>query len=314
MLGRNGLMLAVAVVLGIFAVVIANSYLTGVQDRTAQQAQRQQLVTIAVASRPLEFGTKLAPENVRLQPWPATSVPEGAYRTIDEALRGGRVALRPIVIGEPILASKVSGPDGRAVLSANLPEGQRAVTVPINNVAGVAGFARPGDVVDVLLTRAIPGVGADANDVMTTVVLEKVPVLAIDQSADEKDTAAKVGATATLQADMMGAQKLVLAQRMGSLSLVLRNVQNQMQENFAIVTGRNLPGGNLRVARGPAMAAPAYAPRGLAVPALPQFGPQFGQAGAGVPGPVRLNGPTMTIVRGTTPTSYEVTRQQWGRQ
>lgn len=307
MLGRNWLMMAVAVTLGLIAVVIANSYFSGVQERTTRQAAQQQLVTIAVASRPLEFGTKLAAENVRLQAWPASSIPEGAFRSVEEATRGGRVALRPIVVGEPVLASKVSGTDGRAVMSANLGENQRAVTIPINNVAGVAGFARPGDVVDVLLTRAIPGVGADGNDVMTTVVLERVPVLAIDQSASDNDTAPKVGATATLQSDIIGAQKLVLAQKLGTLSLALRNVKNQAIEGLAVVTGRDLAGGNIRVNRRMAGAMPAsFAPGSITVPPLPRFAP-----GGALPASRPL-GPTMTVVRGTTPTSYEINHQAGG--
>src|SRR3546814_12651006 len=92
-------------------------------------------------------------------------------------MRGGRVALRPIAIGEPILADKVSGEGGRATLASILPEELRAVTIPVNQVTGVGGFVRAGDVVDVLLTRQIPGDGAGREDKMTTVVLENIYVL-----------------------------------------------------------------------------------------------------------------------------------------
>ena len=235
-----------------------------------------------------------------MQNWPADSVPEGAFRTIDDAIKGGRVALRPIVVGEPILASKVSGTDGRAVLSANLPEGQRAIAIPVSAVNGVAGFVRPGDVVDVLLTRQIPGEGATGDDLMVNVVLERVQVLAIDQSANEADTAPKVGATATVQVDMYGAQKLILAQRIGSLSLALRNVQNQMSDRFAVVTARDLGGGGLYrgARRTPTV---AMGPTTFAAPA--------GAGGAMVP--PRPTGPSMTVFRGTGATEYEV-RKGWG--
>ena len=299
MQGRNLIMLGIAVVLGLLAVVIANAYFSGVEQRQVATAQQQNLARIVVATRPLEFGGKLALENVRMQNWPADSVPEGAFRTIEEATKGGRVVLRPIVVGEPILASKVSGTDGRAVLSANLPEGQRAIAIPVSAVNGVAGFVRPGDVVDVLLTRQIPGEGATGDDLMVNVVLEKVQVLAIDQSANEADTAPKVGATATVQVDMYGAQKLILAQRIGSLSLALRNVQSQMQDNFAVVTARDLGGGGLYrgARRTPTM---AMGPTTFAAPGA-----------AGVMVPSRPTGPSMTVFRGTGATEYEV-RKGWG--
>src|SRR3546814_6913619 len=101
----------------------------------------------------------------------------------------------------PILAGKVSGEGGRATLASILPEELRAVSIPVNQVTGVAGFVRAGDVVDVMLTRQIPGEGAQRDDKMTTVVLENVYVLAIDQIANENETEPTVGQTATRSAE-----------------------------------------------------------------------------------------------------------------
>src|SRR3546814_5491485 len=88
----------------------------------------------------------------------------------------------------PILAGKVSGEGGRATLASIIPEELRAVSIPVNQVSGVAGFVRAGDVVDVMLTRQIPGDGSTQQDKMTTVVLENVYVLAIDQVRSEEHT------------------------------------------------------------------------------------------------------------------------------
>jgi pilus assembly protein CpaB len=187
------------------------------------------------------------------------------------------------------------------VLSANLPAGMVAFSIPISEVAGVGGFARPGDIVDVLLTRQIPGDGANANDKMTDVVLQAVPVLATDQTASEKDTAAKVAKSATLQVDLLGAQKLALSTQLGSLSLALRNVTDQMQGSRRTVTPRDVSTSRLyipaRVAGGaPAPQAQAMLP---AVPALP---------GGPAALPPRPMGPSMTIVRGTKTAQEELIR------
>lgn len=297
MRSRNLLIVGLAVFLGLIAVYLANSYFSGVEQRQAREAEANQLAQIVVATQEFQFGTALASTNLRLANWPANSVPQGAFVSIEEATRGGRVALRPIAIGEPILASKVSGEGGRATLASILPEDLRAVAVPVSAVTGVGGFVRAGDVVDVLLTRQIPGDGSSATDKMTTVVLENVLVLAIDQIADENQTEPAVGQTATLQTDVVGAQKLALAREVGSLSLILRNVENQDMGGTRTVTSSDLGGAGYYIAA--RTSAPAAAP--AAVAAAPR-----GTGGGAAPR--RPSGPTMAVVRGVEATTYEVKR------
>lgn len=292
---RNLIILAVAVLLGLLAVYLANTYFSGVEKRQERVAQEQKLVRIAVASQPLEFATPLTPDNIKFVNWPENSVPQGSFRTMDAVLRDGRVALRPITVGEPILADRVSGTDGRAALSYNLPEGKRAVAIPVSAVAGVSGFVLPGDVVDVLLTRQIAGEGATQSDKMIDVILENVKVLAIDQMANEKTKDPMVGKTAVVEVDMLGAQKLTLARELGSLTLALRNIEHSLPEWNRTITSRDIGRRLVIPARRevPAMAVQAVRPI--------------------VPGtmaivPARPSGPSMLVVRGTQGTSYEVSR------
>lgn len=296
--GRNLAILAIAIILGIIAVLMANAYFSGVEQRQEQVAQEQQLVRIVVATQPLEFGTPLTPDNLRLQNWPAASVPQGAFMEIEAATRDNRVALRPIVVGEPVLADKVSGLDGRAVLSALLPEDMRAISIPVAAVTGVSGFVRPGDIVDIILSRQIPGPGSGPGDVMADVIMESVPVLAIDQIASTDATEPALGTTAVVQVDQFDAQKLVLAQRVGTLSLALRNVENQMPGPGVTVTARDLGDPGLYIASqqggGPAQA--DYMPAPSGAPAT---------AGSA---PARPTGPVMSIYRGTEGTDYAVGR------
>ena len=292
---RNLIILGVAVLLGLFAVFMANAYFSGVEQRQAQVAAEQKLARIVVATQPMAFGTTLTADNIRMQNWPAASVPTGAFRSIAAALKDNRVALRPIVPGEPILADKVSGKDGRATLAANLPAGMRATTIPVSAVSGVAGFVLPGTTVDVLLTRQIPGEGADAQDQMVDVIMENVQVLAVDQVVDEKDGKPKTSRTATLQTDLYGAQKLVLAQKVGTLSLALRNVENQQPGAVTTVTTRDLGGkGTYRAPRRQA------APRAVKVAAYaPPTAPVRSVA-------VTPSGPSMAVYRGVEKADYEV--------
>lgn len=301
MRNRNLLIAGLAVALGLIAVYLANTYFTGLEERQEAIAEEQQLARIVVATQPIAFGQPLTDTTIRLANWPADAVPQGAFTSLEQAMLGGRVALRPIVPGEPILASKVSGDNGRATLSSNLPEDMRAVSIPINDVSGVGGFVRPGDVVDVLLTRQIPGEGAQNYDKMTTVALENVLVLGIDQVADENNTEPVVSKTATLQTDIFGAQKLTLAREIGTLSLALRNVENQEVGATETVVANDLGGAGRYVYRrvggaAPAVAGPSYSPAPRGASSAPQ------QASA----PARPRGPTMSVVRGTEAETYSV--------
>lgn len=283
----------IAVGLGLVAVVLANSYFSGVEERQERVAQQQQMARIVVATQPLDFGSALTAENIRLQNFPANSVPVGAFFSVEELLQGGNVALRPIVPGEPILADKLSG---RAVLSAKLPEGMRAMSIPINATNAVSGFIRPADIVDILLTRDL-GEGESA----TEVIMEAVQVLAIGTVQSENATEPGLAGTATMLVDLYGAQKLTLARKMGEMSLVLRNVEGKDEGAGVAVMSRDVS--PLRVATGgggsapPMQAPPAYIPAAAPAPA------------AGAPAaPARPRGPSMTVIRGTATTDYSVDR------
>ena len=305
---QSAIALGVAVILGLVAVYLANAFFSGVQQRQEDVVKQTRLTKLVVAAQAIDFAAPLTNTNVALVDWPAANVPPGAFTSLAEATKN-RVALQPIAAGEPILSARVSGTDGRATLSVNLPQGKVAVAIPINEVAGVGGFVRPGDLVDVLLTRQIPGQGATAADKMTDVVLQAVPVLAIDQVADRQKTEPALGKTATVQVDTLGAQKLALARELGTLSLALRNVATPIEGLASTVTQRDLGGGGRYImARG---GSPAPRPQGMISSAMAAAADRLpvlpvGAGSARMPVVPRYSGPTMTIYRKGQPTEYEV--------
>ena len=316
MQGRNWILLAAAGVIGIIAVIVANSWFSGMEtQQEAVSGSEQGSTQIVVATQPLAFGSALSEQNLRLANWPAGSVPQGAFTSIEQALQDGRVALRPIVPGEPVLAHKVSGADGRATLAALLPPGMRAVSVPVDAIRGVAGFVLPGTAVDVILTRQMGGAGAGNDDLRSDVILENVQVLAVDQVSDDSSGEPRVSQTATLAVSLADAQRLALAEGLGTVSLALRNTREialapavEGQTAFATtVTAADLGGRNLSI---PARMAPQPVPVTAtfvnpAAASSPAFRPQQ-QAQPQTP-PARP-ARTMVIVRGTDVTTYPVSR------
>ncbi len=233
---RNLIILVIALIMGAAAVFLANGYFSGVEQRNAKIAEDLSLKLALVARVPLAYGDEVTAEKLRVVQWPASSMPEGAFSDI-RAFSGAtkRVALRPISVGEPILASKLSGPDGRATISALLPADKRAVALRISDVSGVAGFVMPGDSVDVLLTRqAAIGPGGGGEQI-TDMLVQNVPVIAVDQNSNDNAKDPMVGRTITLQVDPVQAQKLALGGQVGSLSLTLRNAADRTDAEVATV-------------------------------------------------------------------------------
>ena len=311
---RNLLVIVIAAILGIAAVIIANGYLSGVETQQDQAAEQGRLVQIAVARVPMEYGTQLTSENIRMVSWPATSLPAGAFQSLKGLYGQGepRVALRPIEAGEPILPGKITGPGGRASISALLDPAMRAVAVRINDVAGVAGFVLPGDSVDVLITRQPKLDGENGSaDQITDILLQNVRVIAIDQSPSEKSTEPVVGKTVTLAVDQQGAQKLALGGQVGTLSLALRNAADQ--DNFASSTvgTRDLGEGDYRNSYFASGRATTVAANPFPYPtqSMPAMATSANRGVAVAPRPKRsANSVMVEIVRGTASSDYEVKR------
>ncbi|MBV9261616.1 MAG: Flp pilus assembly protein CpaB, partial [Pseudolabrys sp.] len=123
-------MIAFAVVFGLLAVFIAQSWLNGQAARqVAGPAPRQAPVkTIVVAKQPLRFGAQLEAEMLREVSWPGNDLPTGSFAKISDVLSGGpRLVLAAVEPNEPLLAVKVTGAGQRATLSALVGPGMKAV-------------------------------------------------------------------------------------------------------------------------------------------------------------------------------------------
>lgn len=298
MRGQGLIILGVAILIGLAAVFLANSYLGRVEQQ--QTTSPQGTVKVAVASVPLDFGTPITPDKVRLVDWPANSLPEGTFSSIPQLLpmNHTRVALRPMAANEPILRSKISGEGGRAAISAVLDPTKRAVAVRLSDVAGVGGFVLPGDVVDVLVTRTPMNPNGNSQQI-TDVLLQKVRVIAIDQDASDSTDKPAIGKTATLEVAQVDAQKLALAQQVGQLSLALVNPASEASPTVETVSTDDLRDG--AYVGGYSDGGPRYqpAPVAYAPPAGPRMPPK-----PPAPNPDL----TVMVVRGTKDSSYEVGR------
>jgi pilus assembly protein CpaB len=219
--------LAIALLLGLIAVVIVRNYLI-TKNGTGPSAASASLTPIVVAALPIERGAELKPPMLKVVGYPAGAVPAGAFKTVAEvaAANGAtpRLALRAIAVNEPLMADKVSGSGGKANLSVTLTPGMRAVSIRSDDVSGVAGFVLPGDRVDILLTRAI-GSGPTGTSI-TQLLAENALVVGVDQFSDTTAEKPVVAKAVTIEVTPDQAQAISLAHAIGSISLSLRQVSD----------------------------------------------------------------------------------------
>jgi pilus assembly protein CpaB len=238
-------LLVLALVTGLAAAVYAASWVS--------QRANIASTSVVVAAVDIELGSKINPQMLTTSSWPSESVPQDAFKDIKEL--EDRVVKASVLRGEAIVNRKLSPVGTKGGLSAVIAEGKRAMTVRVNDVVGVAGFALPGNYVDVMLnTQQDKAKGEGANHISMT-VLEQVLVLAIAQEAGRDETKPKVVSAVTLELAPEDAEKLDLARSVGSLSLVLRNQLDKKRVMTAGVTKAQLLG--LKQATPPVMQAVA---------------------------------------------------------
>ncbi|HEY8054304.1 MAG TPA: Flp pilus assembly protein CpaB [Terriglobales bacterium] len=216
---------AIAIVLGLIAVVLINAYMGSTRKAQVAQVQAGVGAPVVVAAAPITRGAVIQPTQLKVINYPAGSVPAGSFTAINQ-LTGGkdqqRIATRDLGVDEPVLKTRVTDPGAKLTMASELDPGMQAVTFRTNDIQGVAGFVFPNDRVDVLLTRSV----ADGKLPLTQVIEQNVRIMAIDQADDQEMSKPAVVKAITVEVTPEQAQRITLAQTMGVVSLALRHVQD----------------------------------------------------------------------------------------
>ncbi|MGR3756739.1 MAG: Flp pilus assembly protein CpaB [Tranquillimonas sp.] len=227
------LVLLLGVGLAGFAVYMARDFVSASQAQLeVERATRAQIVPtqdVLVVTRPVRYGERLTPQDVRAVRWPQDAIPEGAFTDLavlfpDEG-RQPRAVLRTMEKDEAVLAGKVTEPGEDAGVSSRLSAGMRAFAIRVDVTSGVSGFLRPGDRVDVYWSGDMPN--AQGRQEVTKLIEAGVRLVAIDQSADEDRSSPTVARTVTVEATPRQVAGLAQAQNTGRLSLSLVGAEDQ---------------------------------------------------------------------------------------
>ncbi|MBW0144831.1 Flp pilus assembly protein CpaB [Sphingomicrobium clamense] len=243
--GKKLILLVGALVIAVVTAIMAKNMFSG---SGANQAQAAPVVPagpeVLIARKPLPVGTIIEADDLVFQAWPKELL-DGTYYTEDEedsdpTALYGTVVRTAIAAGQPITRGSLVGPEDRGFLAAALGPGMRAVTIPVSNTSGVAGFIFPGDRVDLVLTQEVSGDGPSLKASET--IVRNLRVLATDQRITDKNedgqVEVKTFSTVTVEATPKIAEKVAVAQTIGQLSLSLRAlVDNTAELERAIASG-----------------------------------------------------------------------------
>jgi pilus assembly protein CpaB len=177
-------------------------------------------VEIVVAAVNMPKFSRIGENHVRVIKVEADQVPQGALRTQSRAV--ARVTRETIMAGQPLVDARLYGVGEMPTLSEQLPPGFRAVTIEVESSRALGGVLVPESIVDVLLTVGNEQEALGGGQTLTLV--ERVKVLATDQQRFKAEE--RLGQnlrSVTIAVRPREANKLVLAQRHGTLSLSLRS-------------------------------------------------------------------------------------------
>ena len=321
-----------ALVIAVVTAVMAKNMFAGAG---AQQASAAPVVPVGpkvlVAKKALPAGTIIDVDSLTLQPWPKELMQSAYYvegqPDGDPKKLLGTVVRYPITAGQPVTRGALVGPQDRGFLAAALGAGMRAITVPVNVSSGVAGFVFPGDHVDLVLTQQVQGGGDGPALKVAETIIRNLRVLATDQRITDKDqdgkTQVRTFSNVTLEVTPRIAEKIAVAQSLGSLSLSLRSIaDNSTDLERAVATGDiKVPAGAspdqekqmlMAMANRPIDSNTTFSTGGdvsrfqrRTVPAKAAAEPAAGSAGAPAGAPV-VSGPIVRVARGNNVTVVPV--------
>jgi pilus assembly protein CpaB len=232
-----------ALVIAVVTAIMARSMFAGAGTEQAQAAPVPLGPKVLVARKPLPVGTIIDAESLAYQPWPKELMQNAYYvegtKEFDIKSLLGTVVRFPVTAGQPLTRGALVGPDDRGFLAAALSPGMRAITVPVNAATGVAGFVFPGDRVDMVLTQEVEGSGDGAALKVSETIVRNIRVLATDQRIDSKGedgkTEVKTFSNVTFEVTPRIAEKVAVAQSVGTLSLSLRSIADNSAELERVV-------------------------------------------------------------------------------
>ncbi|MDQ3948904.1 MAG: Flp pilus assembly protein CpaB [Gemmatimonadota bacterium] len=173
---------------------------------------------IVVATREIPEGAVIDRVAVSTAEWPRATLPAGAFSSVDSVV--GRITRVAVFSGDPIVPARLAPAGSGPGLEVKITAGKRAMSVRINDVAGISGLIQPNSRVDVLVTLRTDAL---SQRQVAKVFMENMRVLSVGRQMERDGEGEPIDATtATLEVTPDEAERLAVAMNQGSIQLVLR--------------------------------------------------------------------------------------------
>lgn len=240
---KTGILIGLALVLAFATFFLAKVWLDSQREgyrRAATTTKTQKQIPsaeILVAKTNLPAGVRIKREHLEWRAWPKKGVVKTHFVKGDQKIGDilGFIVRRGMLAGEPLVKGRVVKQGDRGYMAALLEPGMQAVSIKVRKTSSVAGFIKPGDLVDILLTMSVARGGGGggrrgrrgSSHQVTETILKKIHVIAIDAITNDQNTKPSSGKTITLQVTPKQAQLFTVSKGAGGLSLVLRSLARE---------------------------------------------------------------------------------------
>jgi pilus assembly protein CpaB len=249
-MGRRTILLIAAIAVAALGTALVFMYANRAEDMALKG---QAPVEVLVATAGIQSGTSGTAISeagaVELKKLPAASVPAGALSDLTPV--ADLMTLGSVFEGQVLLQPMFGSPQAASGGLA-LPEGKMGVSVQLSDPQRVAGFVKPGSEVAVFVTTAAEGRGADASAAETSLLLERVQVVAVGPSTVSSTTTTSEEGTTnteeipfailTLALDQEQAQKVILATSTAQIHFALLGAASKTDDSASSTTTQTLLG------------------------------------------------------------------------
>jgi pilus assembly protein CpaB len=218
------------------SVVLARNLTTDDASASEQHAMTAAPVPMLIAASEIPAGTKLSPEMFRIESRSNDGIQDQAVYALNDIEESYSRAT--IAANTPVLQAVMSKTPLATDIVTRIPDGFRAVAIPVNALTGVEGWVRPGATVDVVWSTT------RGDEVAVSTIVENAKVLSVERSL-EAQAPSQTGPSPipnhiTLLATTVDAQKIQLAKNSGSLSLSLRGESDAKSSGTGVITSDHL--------------------------------------------------------------------------
>ncbi len=224
----NKRILLIGILLGLITVFFLNRYINSLSEVKEAAAAATSYVEVVVAAKSIPEHVTITQDMVTIASIPEEAVHPDSIKSMEEVVGG--ISRSEIINGEQILAGRIATEDIKATLSYQVPDNMRAITIPVNEVTGVANYISVGDMVDILVSydfEVVQPNGEEKEIPYTYTQLQNIEVLALGglkaPAVEGTPQEIQQPATITILVNPQQAEVVAFANINGQFHLTLRN-------------------------------------------------------------------------------------------